>query len=83
MTIRDGWANSVEWSRVGWTLDSDRVSEDIYRFLEGEIVRMYYRHRLRGLPIEWLNRMIHSSALIRKNYSATQMLNQYEKELYL
>jgi len=83
MTIRDGWTDSVEWSKLGWTLDSDRVAEDIYRFLEGSVAKMYYQTDPGGLSPEWLSRMVYSSALIRKNYSAARMLNQYEKELYL
>lgn len=83
MTTKDGWTNSVEWSKLGWTLDSDQVSEDIYRFLEGTTTEMYYQRDSRGLPISWLNRMIYSSALIRKNYSATRMLNQYETKMYV
>ena len=83
MTTRDGWTNSVEWAKLGWTLDSDRVSEDIYRFLEGQATNMYYQRNQQGLPVKWIDYMIRSSALIRKNYSATRMLNQYEKELYL
>lgn len=83
MTTKDGWTNSVEWAKLGWTLDSDRVSEDIYRFLEGGAAKMYYQRSQLGLPIDWIDYMIRSSALIRKNYSTTQMLYQYEKELYL
>ncbi|MBU2052294.1 glycogen/starch/alpha-glucan phosphorylase, partial [Patescibacteria group bacterium] len=83
MTTRDGWTNNVEWAKLGWTLDSDRVSEDIYRFFEGNTAQMYYRRNQPGLPTKWVDYMIRSSVLIRKNYSATRMLNQYEAELYL
>jgi glucan phosphorylase len=83
MTTKDGWANSVKWAKYGWILDSDNVSENIYRLLENEVTDIYFKQNNLGFSPEWVDRMIHSSNLIRKNYSSTHMLNHYYEKLYL
>lgn len=83
MTTKDGWTDDVSWAKYGWTLNSDNVSEDIYQLLEGKIINIYFKHNSQGFSPDWVDRMIHSSALIRKNYSSAHMLNQYFEKLYL
>jgi len=83
MTTKDGWTNDINWAKYGWTLDSDNVSEDIYRLLENEVTNLYFKQNSLGFSPEWVDRMIHSSSLIRKNYSSTRMFNHYIEKLYL
>lgn len=54
MTTRDGWTDDVDWENVGWTLDSEKVSDDIYRLLETDVAAMYYQ-RSRGYPSSGLS----------------------------
>jgi len=83
MTTEDGWTDNVEWAQLGWTLDSENVSENIYSLLEGSVADSYFNKNNQGFSPQWVDRMLKSSQLIRQNYSATRMLNEYQQKLYL
>ncbi|MDH3324533.1 MAG: alpha-glucan family phosphorylase, partial [Candidatus Peregrinibacteria bacterium] len=83
LSIEDGWVAEVRWENLGWLLDNDNVSNDIYNFLEGYISDMYYDRDEKGIPQEWVDRMIKSSDLIRRKFSSRKMLKKYYDELYV
>jgi alpha-glucan phosphorylase-like protein len=80
-TVPDGWAAEVDWKGLGWTLDSDRVAEDLYTKLEQEIAPLFYQRNSQGVPEEWLARMKNSVRAAGK-FSATRMMNEYREKLY-
>jgi starch phosphorylase len=80
-TVRDGWADEVEWHGMGWVLDHQNIQSSFYTLLEYEIAQMYYNRNEQGLPEEWLTRMERSIEL-SKNFSASRMLDEYIKVLY-
>lgn len=83
MTTKDGWTDDVEWEELGWTLDNEKVSDDIYSLFEGAVTDLYYKNRRDdGVPVDWVKRMIASSTLARQRYSATRMVNDYYEKLY-
>jgi glycogen phosphorylase len=80
-TVPDGWAYEVDWEGVGWTLNSDGVSSDLYSKLETEIIPMFYNRDGQGIPREWLERM-KKSIQMSGRFSAKRMLDEYLEKLY-
>lgn len=84
MTTKDGWTDDVEWEKLGWTLDAERVSDDVYRFLETEVSELFYQNRdAEGFCPDWVQRMIRSSFLTRQRYSTARVLEEYYQKLYI
>lgn len=83
MTIKDGWADEVDWDGIGWTLYNERPWKDIYDLLEGEVTDMYYTRDEEGIPSEWVDRMINSSNLIWNYFNTGRMLDEYYSKLYI
>lgn len=81
LTVEDGWASEVDWYGVGWTLDSNHLSETLYFRLEEDIIPEYYRQDKNGTPQQWLQMMKKSVKLAQK-YSTKRMLDEYQKYLY-
>lgn len=81
-STNDGWVREVNWSYVGWILDSSHISESLYNTIEDEIIPLYTQRDSRGVPREWVSRMIKSSQIIRDQYSTKRMLRDYDLQLY-
>lgn len=79
-TVADGWAAEVDWKNIGWTLDSNDISNSIYTTLETAIVPMFYE-RENAFPQRWVA-MMQASIALANRYSAQQMLANYRHELY-
>ncbi len=80
-TVPDGWAHEVDWTNLGWSLESDNVSDDLYSKLESQIVPLFYKKENGVYSKEWVKRM-RDSIKLSKKYSAKRMLNQYLSDLY-
>jgi glycogen phosphorylase len=80
-TVADGWSAEVEWFGKGWTLDSERISEDLYQKLEHEIVPLYYQRSAHGVPEQWVQ-MMQASMTLSEQFSAARMLKEYREKLY-
>lgn len=80
-TVADGWANEVDWKNIGWTLNSDDISNDLYDKLSKKIIPLYYKRGKKGIPEGWIKKM-KASINISKQYSAKRMLKEYEEKLY-
>ena len=81
-TTNDGWVREVSWKDIGWILDDNRISESLYEVIENEIIPLYYQRNQDYLPIQWIERMISSSLIIRKNYGTKRMMDDYYQRLY-
>ena len=82
LTTRDGWTDEVNWNDVGWKLNSDVVSDDIYNLLENEITELYYKRDKLGIPEDWIRDMIASMHIVRNYYTTERMLEDYYTKLY-
>ncbi len=80
-TVLDGWTNEVDWKGKGWVLDPENVSSSFYSLLENEIVPLYFKKDINGLPMEWIERMRSSIALVEK-FSAKRVIQEYQDKLY-
>lgn len=80
-TVTDGWAAEVDWTNMGWTLDTTTISQSLYDLLSQEIIPLYYRRNSQGIPEGWVKRMQLSIQLAPK-FSAHRMLQEYGTQLY-
>ena len=76
-TTRDGWADEVDLYKVGWTLDSDHLGQNILDVLEHDIVPMYYQK-----PQEWQKLMRNARDLAINQFSTARMLREYREKMY-
>jgi starch phosphorylase len=82
LTIEDGWTAEVDWHDIGWTLDSNHLSETLVFRLEQDVVPTFFRRDTDGLPMDWIRKMQQTIAL-SDQYSTTRMLKDYKEKLYL
>jgi glycogen phosphorylase len=81
LTVEDGWTAEVDWHDLGWTLDTNHISETLYFRLEKDIVPTFYHRDENGVPQEWLERMKRTLAL-SDYYNTARMLREYQEQLY-
>lgn len=80
-SVADGWVPEVDWLGKGWILNSESVSEDLYRKLEQDIFPLFYQRDAEGVPSDWL-KMMQASITEAPRFSAKRMLNEYYQKLY-
>ncbi len=80
-TVPDGWSAEVNWANIGWTLESDRISDSLYETLENQVIPLFYQGTEPGKSTAWIQRMKQSIELSR-HYSAERMLQEYQEKLY-
>lgn len=80
-TVEDGWTAEVDWHNIGWTLDSDSISDTLYLRLNDDIVPEFYDRNPQNIPENWVKRMQKTIALA-DYYSAKRMLTEYQDKLY-
>ncbi|MDQ2742346.1 MAG: alpha-glucan family phosphorylase [Chloroflexota bacterium] len=86
LTVRDGWADEVDWWDVGWGIagsDDDADAQELYRFLEDGIVPTFYQRDANGVSEAWTARMKSTMIITLSRYSARRMLLDYLHKLYL
>ena len=86
LTVRDGWADEVDWWDVGWGIagsDDEADAQELYQFLEEGIVPAFYQRDANGVSDEWTARMKKSMIITLSRYSARRMLLDYLHKLYL
>jgi glycogen phosphorylase len=80
-TVEDGWTSEVNWHNIGWTLDSDSISDTLYLRLKDDIIPEFYDRNQDNIPENWIKRMQKTMALADQ-YSAKRMLSDYREKLY-
>ena len=80
ITVEDGCTSEVDWSNVGWTLDSDNLTKSLYEKL-AQAQDLYYQRNDRGFSDEWLTRM-KASIQLYERFSTERMLREYKELLY-
>ena len=83
-SVSDGWMDEVNWRDIGWILSDDDqdLALSLYEALERHILPEFYTRNPEGVPLSWVNRMRATINLVSKDFSATKMLQEYNKKLY-
>ncbi|EKD79677.1 MAG: hypothetical protein ACD_41C00004G0007 [uncultured bacterium] len=80
-SISDGWVDEIDLAGIGWTLPDQNTAAALYQVIEQDIVPLYYQ-RENNVPLEWVNRMKQTIALIWGQFSAKRMVEEYIDILY-
>ncbi len=82
-TTLDGWTDQVDWSGLGWIVNNEKPSQDLYHLLETQIGPLYYeaKHAAHKSDQTWL-KMMRASINLAQDFSAKRMLQQYQQLLY-
>ncbi|HWS22808.1 MAG TPA: alpha-glucan family phosphorylase, partial [Anaerolineales bacterium] len=80
-TVEDGWTAEVDWHNIGWTLDSDSISDTLYLRLSDDIIPEFYDRNSQNIPESWVKRM-QKTITLANYYSAKRMLAEYQEKLY-
>jgi glycogen phosphorylase len=86
LTVKDGWAAEVDWWATGWGIDGrdDQAdAQDLYNFLEGNAVPMFYSRDEKGIARDWARMMKRTMIVTLSRYSARRMVLDYVRKLYL
>ena len=78
-STKDGWMDEVNLPEVGWSVDSETITDSLLTTLEQQIVPAYYRED----KSMWENLQKNGRALIINQFSATRMLRDYFEKTYL
>lgn len=78
----DGWMTEVNWKGIGWILEENNISQNLFKILETEIFPLYYKVDQNGLPGEWIQRMRQTMKIIEDNYTTRRVLQDYLEKLY-
>ncbi|MDT8436599.1 MAG: alpha-glucan family phosphorylase [Gemmatimonadota bacterium] len=92
----DGWW-AEGWTRLnGWAINERQAidlgaapdfrdaadAESLYALLEGEIVPLFYRRDVDGVPRGWVRVMKHAMRTVGTRFSARRMLKDYVERYY-
>ncbi len=80
-TVEDGWVGEVDWENMGWLIDHNNPSQDLYSKLESQIISFYYQRDEQNVPSQWV-KMMRKSIETSRQFSATRMLAEYQKYFY-
>jgi starch phosphorylase len=94
LSIGDGWWAEGYNGSNGWTItgsapDNDHDAQDaadaeaLYRLLEDQVVPTYYQRDERGIPHAWLRIVKECIRTVTPQFSATRMIKEYVKEMYV
>jgi starch phosphorylase len=86
LTVKDGWAAEVDWWGRGWGIDGhdDQADQnDLYNFLEGSAVPLFYTRDDAGIAQVWTQMMKNTMITTLSCYSARRMLEEYIRKLYV
>lgn len=82
LTIEDGWVGEANWQDMGWIIDHQQPSQDLYDKLENQLASLYYERNDQNLPEKWIA-MMRQSIASSSQFSATRMLDEYQKYFYV
>jgi starch phosphorylase len=93
LSVLDGWwLEACDWSN-GWGIESnaeqDPAAQDaqdaaaLYDILEREVVPLFYHRDESGIPRGWLARVRSSLKCVGLGFTASRMLNDYVRSVYL
>jgi starch phosphorylase len=68
---------------VNDAVTDQRDAAALYEVLENEVVPMFYKRDIDGLPREWIKRMINSIATLAWRFSSDRMVMDYARHAYV
>jgi starch phosphorylase len=86
LTVRDGWADEVEWYETGWGIEGRNDEADaaqLYEFLEQSIIPTFYSVDGPGIPDRWIAMMKNTMIVTLSRYSMRRMVLEYVYKLYM
>ena len=91
LSIMDGWWLEGFNDQSGWAFGQERIEENrdradaeaIYRFLEEEIIPLYYRISDDGIPHDWVKVMKESIKTTAPMFSSRRMVKEYFRKFYV
>jgi glucan phosphorylase len=81
LTVSDGWVPEADWNQMGWILNHNDLSNDLYTKLETEIAPLYYQRNSQNQPQDWI-KMMRKSIHTAQQFSARRMVSEYRDNLY-
>ncbi len=92
-SVLDGWWAEGYRPEAGWALKEERTYKNqaaqdaldaatIYNMLENEIAPMFYKRTKKDIPLEWVQKIKHTIALIVPEYTTKRMLDDYRDKYY-
>lgn len=92
-SVLDGWWVEGYKKGAGWALPEERFYDNqsfqdeldavtLYNLLEDEIVPLFYDKDARGIPVDWVQEIKNTIALVAGNFTTNRMLNDYEEKYY-
>ncbi len=90
LSIMDGWWEEGCNGNNGWAFGQKSPQESrgqadalaLYEILEKEIIPLYYRSTIDGIPYGWVKTMKESMKSIGPTYSARRMVKEYIEHYY-
>jgi len=94
LSILDGWWYEGYNGNNGWAIgdlpadlevhyDDTADANALYKLLEEQVVPLYYERDLNGLPHEWIQMAKESLRSVVPQYSASRMLKDYARKMYV
>ncbi len=94
LSVLDGWWAEGYRKGAGWALPQHRTysnqsyqdvldSEIIYHLFENDITQLFYENRNpEGVPVDWVEYIKNSFALISPHYTMKRQLTDYQNKFY-
>jgi starch phosphorylase len=92
LSVLDGWWAEAFDGTNGWDIDGDvdddeaaqddRHATRLYDLLEHEVVPLFYRRDVHGVPQGWVDMIKSSLRTLVPRFAATRMLEDYVRDVY-
>jgi len=93
-SVLDGWWVEGYRKDAGWALPAERSydvqdfqdeldAESIYNILEEEIIKTFYDRNKEGVPVEWVDYIKNTIALVAPHFTTGRMMKDYHDRYYL
>ncbi len=89
MSISDGWWPEGYNGQNGWMIGQGEEADDhrdagfIYDLLELEVVPLFYKRNLQGIPEGWVAMIRESIKTLGPQFSMSRMIKDYVRNLYV
>lgn len=94
LSVLDGWWAEAYDGANGFAIGkgsqhvSDEITDrrdasDLYDVLESQVIPMFYKRDVDGLPRQWIKRMMNSIATLAWRFSAHRMVMDYTRACYV
>ena len=93
-SVLDGWWVEGYRKNAGWALPAERAydvqdfqdeldAETIYNVLEEEIVKTFYDRNKEDIPVQWIDYIKNTIALVAPHFTTARMMKDYHDRYYI